>query len=357
MNTMHAPKFSPPQTGFANELRSRINQYFQNNNISKFGGRKIFIKAVLILMFFVLNYSLWVFLHSEFWIKIILSVSLGIITALIGFNIMHDAAHQSFSKNKWMNDIFSYSLNLLGANVFFWKTKHNIVHHTYTNIPDVDDDIDAGIFMYLNPSKKKYYLHKFQHIYFPLVYAFLYLYWVFYADYKKYFTKKVAVVEIAKFDNRQKIIFWTSKLIHSLVFIVLPLYYLGFQQWLILFLIYAFTAGLILSVVFQLAHIVEETDFPQPDEKNYLSEEWMKHQLKTTANFAMKSKTLSYLLGGLNYQIEHHLFPNISHVHYPSLSKIVQEVCEKFNVPYYAHPTMLVAVTSHYRRLKQLGRN
>ena len=246
-------------------------------------------------------------------------------------------------------------MNFLGANVFFWKTKHNIVHHTYTNIPGADEDIEAGIFLYLNPSQKHHWVHRFQHIYFLFVYALLYLYWVFYADYKKYFSEKVALTPIANFNKREKIIFWISKVFHLTIFVVLPVFLLGFQEWLILFLIYAFTTGILLSMVFQLAHIVEETDFPLPNADNEIEDAWMIHQLNTTANFAMNCKLLSFILGGLNYQIEHHLFPTISHIHYPQISKIVQEVCDQFHVPYYAHSTLWLVIRSHYKCLKQLG--
>lgn len=356
MHTIRTPKFSAPKENFAQELRTRVYGYFQTNNISKFGGKKLVIKAALLIIFFGINYLLWIISGFDLWIKILLSISLGIITSLIGFNVMHDGAHQSFSKNKTLNELAGYTLNFLGANVFFWKTKHNIVHHTYTNIPGADDDIEAGIFLYLNPTKKHYWFHRFQHIYFLFIYALLYLYWIFYADYKKYFSEKVALTPIANFSKREKIIFWVSKVFHLVIFVVLPVLLLGFQEWLIMFLIYAFTTGIVLSMVFQLAHIVEETNFPVPNAENQIEDAWMIHQLKTTANFAMNSKLLSYLLGGLNYQIEHHLFPAISHIHYPQISRIVQEVCYQFNVPYYAHPTLARAVHSHYRRLKQLGR-
>lgn len=356
MNTHSTPKFSPPQENFAQEIRKQIHSYFQSRNLSKYGDNKLLFKALLLVGLFLLNYFLWIFADVDFWIKALMSISLGILTSLIGFNVMHDGAHHSFSQKKWLNTAASYTLNFLGANVFLWKTKHNIVHHTYTNIPGVDDDIEAGVFMYLNPTNKKYPLHRFQHLYFPLIYSLLYLYWVFYADYKKYFSKKVATVKIDSFTIREKWIFWLSKIFHLIVFIIVPISVLGWKQWTILFLIYALTAGLILSIVFQLAHVVEETHFPTPDEKNTIQDEWMKHQLKTTANFAMNSKLLTYLLGGLNYQIEHHLFPTISHIHYPEISKIVRQVCQQFNIPYYAHPTMLIAIQSHYKKLKQLAR-
>ncbi|MCX7729264.1 MAG: acyl-CoA desaturase [Bacteroidia bacterium] len=356
MHSNSTPQFSSPEGNFAQDLRTRVHSYFQSNNISKYGGSKILIKALLLISLFILNYCLLIFSEVDLWIKIILSISLGCLTSLIGFNIMHDGAHHSFSKKKWLNDVASYTLNFLGANVFFWKTKHNIVHHTYTNIPEVDDDINAGVFIYISPTKKKLYIHRFQHLYFPFVYAFLYLYWIFYADYQKYFLKKVVDVEISGFNKKQKIIFWTSKIVHLFFFVVLPFLVLGLKVWILLFLIYAFTTGLILSTVFQLAHIVEETEFPLPDNQNKMADEWMKHQLKTTTNFAMNSKVLSHLLGGLNYQIEHHLFPTISHIHYPAISAIVREVCHRYNISYYSYPTILVAVRSHYRNLKKLGR-
>jgi linoleoyl-CoA desaturase len=351
------PKFAIPNESFAQELRKQVNLYFHSNNLSKFGGKKIFIKAVLLGILFIANYFLWVFYDTELWVKILLSISLGMITSFIGFNVMHDGAHHSFNKNKFINEAAGYSLNFLGANVFLWKTKHNVIHHTYTNIPDVDYDIDAGIFLLLNPNKKRYWFHRFQHIYFPFVYAFLYLYWVFYADYHKYFTKKIHSVKILGFTTKEKVIFWLSKIFHLFVFVILPVYELGFNQFILQFLIYTFTTGLVLSIVFQLAHIVEETEFILPDNQNTMPDEWMKHQLKTTANFAMNNKVLTFLLGGLNYQIEHHLFPTISHIHYPKISPIVQRVCNQFNVPYFAHPNLALAIQSHYTKLKMLGRN
>lgn len=356
MNTYNTPQFSPPKENFAQEIRKQVYSYFQSRKLSKYGDNKLLSKALLLVGLFLLNYFLWIFADVNFWIKALMSISLGILTSLIGFNVMHDAAHHCFSQKKWLNTTAAYTLNLLGANVFLWKTKHNIVHHTYTNIPGVDADIDAGIFMYLNPTNKKYPIHRFQHLYFPFIYSLLYLYWVFYADYVKYFSKKVGPVEIAQFNIREKIIFWASKTFHLFAFVIVPMSVLGWKQWIILFLIYALTAGLILSIVFQLAHVVEETHFPTPDEKNTIQEEWMIHQLKTTSNFATNSKLLSYLLGGLNFQIEHHLFPTISHVHYPAISKIVHNVCKEFNIPYYAQPNFAIAIHSHYKKLKQLGR-
>jgi len=348
------PVFSIPKENFAKELRSRVNEYFHTSGIKKSGGKKIVIKATILMVIFFINYFLWIYPDFSLLIKIPLSISLGLMTALIGFNVMHDGAHQSFSQNGLLNSLAGYTLNVLGANVFFWKTKHNIVHHTYTNIPDVDDDLEAGVFLHLNPNKKHYRFHRYQHLYFPLVYSWLYLYWVFYADYKKYFTLKVTSIPIRDFNKKEKFIFWITKIMHLIIFVLIPAYTCGFSTWIVMFLAYAFSTGLILSIVFQLAHVVEEAEFPLPDEKNCMEDEWIRHQLKTTANFAMKNRFLSVLLGGLNYQIEHHLFPNISHIHYPNLSPIVQEICLKHKAPYHSL-SLLDAIRSHYKQLRKLG--
>jgi linoleoyl-CoA desaturase len=131
----------------------------------------------------------------------------------------------------------------------------------------------------------------------------------------------------------------------------------GFVKALIGFLIITFICGLFISVVFQLAHIVEGTHFPQPDtESNKIEQEWAIHQVSTTANFATKSKIVSWLLGGLNFQVEHHLFPRVSHIHYPKINQFVKETCQEFNIVYLEHATVLKAFRSHLLHIKKLGR-
>jgi linoleoyl-CoA desaturase len=114
--------------------------------------------------------------------------------------------------------------------------------------------------------------------------------------------------------------------------------------------------GFIISIVFQLAHVVEDLNFPEPNpETKKIDNEWAIHQIETTANFATKSKLVSWYVGGLNFQVEHHLFPKISHIHYPQINQFVRETCEQFNLNYIEFPTMLGAVKSHLSHLKQIG--
>ena len=151
--------------------------------------------------------------------------------------------------------------------------------------------------------------------------------------------------------------FWGFKVLYSFLFIALPIIMVGFQAWLVGFLVYGLFAGFVLSIVFQLAHTVEDTQFPTANvQTGKMEDEWALHQLKTTANFATKNKMISWWLGGLNFQIEHHLFPRVSHVHYPAISKIIRKACQDYGFPYIEYPKMRTAVVSHVTHLKNLAR-
>ena len=206
-------------------------------------------------------------------------------------------------------------------------------------------------------TQKKYKIHRFQHIYVWFLYTLLLIIWVFATDYTKYFRKKVGIVPIKKLSAFDHFAFWTAKIGYYIMMIALPIYMVGFLPWLVGFLVMAMFAGLILSVVFQLAHTVEETSFPVATiGTNDIENEWAIHQIETTANFATKNKLISWFVGGLNFQIEHHLFPKISHVHYPAISKIIKRTCAEFNVKYIEYKHMRDAIISHTLYLKRMGR-
>jgi linoleoyl-CoA desaturase len=354
---MPVPKFANVPHSFHGELKRRISQYFEEVGKSTTGNYSLFLKAVVLMVSFLFVYIHLVFFTPVAWVAIVECVILGGLTAAIGFNVMHDGAHGSFSKYKWMNDLAALSLNFLGANNFMWKTKHNIIHHAYTNVDGVDDDIDAKPFLRLCETQKHYRLHKYQHLYFWLAYSLLYLYWVFVTDYKKYFLGRIGQIPINKMSVSDHITFWSFKILHLALFVGLPIYTIGFMDWMIGFLIYGLFAGFVLSIVFQLAHTVEHTHFPQPNQDSgRMEDEWAIHQIKTTANFATRNKLVSWLVGGLNFQIEHHLFPKISHIHYPAISKIIKNACQEYGINYIEYKRVRYAVASHVAYLRQMGR-
>lgn len=354
---MSTPKFANVPHSFHAELKKRISNYFEEVGKSQTGDFPIFIKAVILMVTFLAIYVHLVFFTPNVFFQILESILLGGVVAAIGFNVMHDGAHGSFSKYKWINSFAAFSLNILGGNSFMWNMKHNVIHHAYTNVDGIDDDIDIQPWMRMSSTQKKYRLHKYQHIYFWFLYSLLYVFWIFVLDYQKYFKSKIGSMPLKKMKLSDHLVFWGFKLFHIFLFIGLPIYMVGFTSWLISFLTMTLVAGLVLSLVFQLAHTVEHTAFPVPNtETNKLEDEWAVHQIKTTANFATHNKLVSWLVGGLNFQIEHHLFPKISHVHYPAISKIIRQACQEYGINYIEYPRVRYAVASHVAFLKQMGR-
>lgn len=349
--------FNTKEHPFFDELKKRVDEYFEKTGKSQWGNWKIYLKTGILLSTMVGMYIWLVFFTPGILLSIALCTLLGFTLAGIGFNVMHDSAHGSFSKYTWINNMMGYSLNLLGGDVNLWKTKHNLVHHSFTNIEGMDDDIDIKPVMRLNLHQKRYWIHRFQHIYAFIFYATNYLFWVYYFDYKKYFSGKIGTVPIRKFPLSHHIIFWVSKVVNLLAFVIVPMWFAGVVPTLIGYGIVTLVCGTVIAIVFQLAHIVEETHFDERPTTNVKYEkEWAVHQIATTSNFATGSKLVHWFTGGLNHQVEHHLFPRISHVHYPALSVIVRETCEKFGITYHEHRTVMQAVRSHVVHLRDIGR-
>ena len=351
------PKFSNVSQSFHSELKKRIADYFSQSGKSPTGNAHLYVKAGVLLLALSALYIHLVFYTPATWLAVIECIAFGIFTAAVGFNVMHDGGHGSFSRSRLVNKMAAMSVNVLGANNFMWNTKHNIIHHAYTNIDGIDDDIDAKPLLRLCDTQKFYKMHRYQHFYFWMAYSLLYIYWVFVSDYKKYFTGRIGPMAIKKMNAWDHINFWGFKFIHACLFVIIPIYFAGVIPWLVGFLIAGLVTGFVISIVFQLAHTVEHTHFPVANEiSGKMEDEWAIHQLKTTANFATRNKLISWWVGGLNFQIEHHLFPKISHVHYPAISQIIRKACQDYGIPYIEYPKMRLAVASHVSFLRQMGK-
>ncbi|UXP33819.1 acyl-CoA desaturase [Reichenbachiella agarivorans] len=355
---MQKYSFDTSTNSFFNILRKKVDNYFTVENLKPSGDGKLYYKGILLVLSAIALYVVLVFFTPIPVVSVVLCMILGLNLALIGFNVMHEGSHQSFSQYSWINKISAYFLNILGGNSYYWGIKHNINHHTFTNIEGLDSDIDVKPFMRLHEGQPRRFYHKFQHIYWVVLYGISYLAWIFYEDFEKYFSGRIApVTKTKKMTLKQHAIFWFTKIMYMCVYMVVPILVLGWLPWLIGFSIITVTCGLIISTVFQLAHVVEDTNFHAIDNQEEESKiEWAIHQLRSTANFATTNKTLHWMLGGLNFQIEHHLFPRISHVHYPTISRLVKETCEEFNITYNEYNTMLKAISSHLMHLRTLGR-
>lgn len=351
-------KFNNSNAQFFNTLKQRVDAYFQEKKISETGNFNLYSKTIILLTILVVCYITLVFFTPENgWLSLLLCAILGFDMAAIGFNVMHDGAHGSYSRKKWVNDMMSYSLNLMGGSSFMWKQKHNINHHSYTNIEGMDDDIDIKPWIRVHSTQKAHWFHRFQHVYGLLLYGLTYLFWVFLNDFKKYFSGKIAdYTPIRKMKTSEHIAFWSTKIGYVGLFLILPFYFAGVVNTILGYLVTVFVCGLVIAVVFQLAHVVEDAHFVDTEgEDTKIETEWAVHQLNTTYDFATKNKFVTWLLGGLNFQVEHHLFPKISHIHYPDINKIVRQTCKEFNVAYNEFPSVLSAIRSHLMHLKQIG--
>lgn len=344
---------------FYNTLHARVDAYFKENGISKFANSSVVFKTFVLLGVYLLPLVALIAFQPSFPLAIALWTIMGIGMAGVGMSIMHDANHGAYSSNKAVNKWVGYTLLLLGGSTYTWQLQHNHLHHTFTNVTHYDDDIADKPGLRLSPHTRLKPSHKFQWLHAIFIYSLVTLYWVTAKDFLQ--VARYASTGINKNTPAQNrlLVFRliVLKAIYFGVFIGLPMLVgIPFWQVLIGFLLMHFIGGAILTVIFQLAHAVEETVYPMPDKEGMLENEWAVHQLRTTVNFSRRNRLLSWYVGGLNFQVEHHLFPKICHVHYPKISEIVQKTATEFGVPYLDHGSFWKALRSHFNMLKKLGK-
>ncbi|SNR17375.1 fatty acid desaturase family protein [Tenacibaculum jejuense] len=358
---MNSIKFSRiDKTKFFRTLNKRVNDYFKENEIKRTGNWKLYLKAIIMFTLFLAPFAVILTVDMPNWLRFLLTIVIGIGMAGVGMNVMHDSNHESFSSKKWVNNLMGSSMYILAGNVYNWKVQHNVLHHTYTNIQDHDEDMDAGRIIRFSKHTQWRPFHRFQKYYSPVLYGLLTINWAITTDFKQMHSYLKRKLSYGKFPNPK--VEWTklivTKIIYYAMWLVLPLLVLDIAWWKVLigFFVMHYTAGIILSFVFQLAHIVPSTDTPLPDENGNMKNTWAIHQLYTTANFAPKNWFINFYTGGLNHQVEHHIFPHISHIHYSKIAKIVKETAKEFNLPYHEYKTTRKAILEHLRHIAELGK-
>lgn len=348
------------QNDFVRTLNKRVNTYFKENHKSKSGGLGIKVKALFMLSAYLVPYSLMIFgVVTNPWMLLGMCVLMGLGMAGIGLSVMHDANHGTFSSKKWLNTIAGFSLNFLGGNVNNWKAQHNIMHHSFTNIDGYDDDIDPAGVLRFSPNAEKKKIHKYQFLYAWFFYGLMTLSWTFMKDFKDVYRYRANGLykQLKTTFAKEFSIVIITRIIYFAYIIVLPLLVMDISWWQLIigFLAIHFVAGLSLALIFQLAHVMEETEFPVPED-NSLKNQWAVHQLQTTLNFANNKPFFTWMIGGLNYQVEHHLFPHISHVHYRKIAPIVKRTALEYHLPYNSQDSFFRALGSHAKMLYTLGR-
>jgi len=345
---------------FLRELRKRVDAYFERTGRRRRDCPQMYFKTATILAWFVSAYVLLLFVATSWWLVVPLAVILGLAMAAIGFNIQHDAGHRAYSDRNWVNKTMALTLDLMGGSSYLWDWKHNTIHHTYPNIDGHDDDINIGFFGRLSPHQRRFKFHRLQGIYLWLLYGFLAIKWHLVDDFYNIAVGRIGGHKIPRPKGKDLAVFICGKVVFFSLAFVIPMLLHPVWASLLVYGIAAFVSGLVLSIVFQLAHCVVEADFPvpvlTPGGGARMETEWAVHQLQTTVDFARRNRVLAWFLGGLNFQVEHHLFHKICHVHYPALSQVVEQACREFGVRYAAHKSFWGALASHVRWLVIMGR-
>lgn len=352
-------KFATKQQDFFVTLNQRVNAYFKTNQIDRTANSEMVIKTVFMFTLYFLPYALIMAGgFTSIWLLVALCITMGLGKAGIGLSVMHDANHGAYSTKPWINTMMGLSLNMIGGHAFNWRIQHNVLHHTYTNVHEIDEDISPRGILRMAPTSKWRPIHKYQHLYAWFFYGLMTFVWIVIKDYyrlPKYQKEGLVKKQKASF-LMEWIVLVTTKVVYLTYTFVLPML-VGFAFWQVLvgFLIMHYVAGFILAIIFQPAHVIEGTEYPLPDDKGNLENNWAIHQLHTTTNFGHKEKLFSWYVGGLNYQVEHHLFPNVCHVHYRELAKIVKQTTSEFGLPYKSKDTFFEAIGAHAQQLKMLG--
>ncbi len=361
-NEIQVPRFvNKNKTDFYRVIMQRVDDYFRENNLSKHANGKMFLKTLVMLSVYIIPYLLILANFLPVYGMWLCCLVMGFGLAGIGMSIMHDANHGAYSSNPALNRLIGYSLNLIGGDADNWKVQHNKLHHTYTNIHGFDFDIKENAGLRFTPGVRHKPVQRFQLFYVFVLYALQTFFWVLLKDFLNFF--QFSKKNFDGQDSKGRIFHFLTliftKLIYFFLMLVLPALVLDIAWWKIFigFMTMHAVGGFTLAIVFQLAHVVEGVHFPEPDKDGIIASEWAIHQLYTTANFAPKNKWLSYYVGGLNYQIEHHLFTRVCHVHYPQIAGIVKQTAKEFNLPYFTHDTFREAFLSHVSLLRKLGRD
>lgn len=341
---------------FLSVVRPRVDDYFSRTGRSRRDCPQMYVKTVIIFSWFVTSYTLLVFIASTWWQALPLAISLGLAMAAVGFNIQHDGGHQAYSNYRWINKLMALTLDLLGGSSYAWDRKHNLIHHTYTNITGHDDDINLGFLGRLSPHQRRLKFHRLQHFYLWVLYGFMGIKWQVYDDFRNVLRGQIDGHPIARPKGWDLMVFIVGKLVFFSAALVIPMLLCGVWAVLLFYVVATFVQSVTLSVVFQLAHCVEDAAFPLPKAgTGRMENAWAVHQVEATVDFARNNRLVAWFTGGLNFQIEHHLFPQICHVNYPAISKVVEETCREFGIRYAEHKSFCAGVASHFRWLRRLG--
>lgn len=346
-----------PDTRFQEALRQRVDEYFRRTGRRERDCWQMYLKTAILLSCFAASYVLLILVATTLWQGLLLVAVLALCTAAIGFNIQHDGGHRAYSNHGWVNSVMAWTMHLIGGSSGHWRWKHTIIHHMYVNITGYDDDLDLGVLGRFSPHQRRLWHHRWQHLYLWAFYGLLAVKMQLVDDFRYVISGRLGPHRVPRPHGGEIVRFVLGKAVFLAWAFAIPM--LLRPVWTVLFYytVGAAVLGVVMVLVFVIPHLSANAEFPVPEPgEARMAVPWAEHQARVTVDFARSNPILTWLLGGLNYHKEHHLFPVICHVNYPGMSKVVEETCCEFGVPYRSYKSFTAGVAAHYRWLKQMGR-
>jgi linoleoyl-CoA desaturase len=344
-------------TEFQTALRQKTDDYFERTGRPRRGNWQVYLKGAIILSCFFASYLALMFFVENLWEGLVAAAFLALSMTGIGFNIMHDGGHRAFSERRWINRVAAMTLDLIGVSSYVWHWKHAMYHHNYVNIVGYDPDAELGILARFAPSEKRLSFHRWQHFYIWWLYAFLVAKLQLFNDFHVLMFGKIHAHSVPRPKGCDLVTFVMGKTGLLVLAFVLPLFYHPALNVIFYYGLTVLIMGMPLSVVFQLPHCTGRSAYPLPEPATHrMKNPWAVHQAEVTLDFDRHSRVRTWFFGGLNFHLEHHLFPSVCHVNYPGMSRIIEETCREFGVKYAEHRTFWEGLAEHYNWLKQMGR-
>ena len=343
-----------------NQIREKANAYFASTKAPRHGN--FFLAFKFFSMAALIGLGYYGVLHATNFIVLLLSYMLfGFMFLIMGINFGHDGAHHCVTGNRRLdNFIFQMVFGLQGLSGYVWQIRHNFSHHIFPNVYENDTDLEISNLIRLSPTQKKLPIHKYQHIYAPFIYMTFSLAWIFFVDISMFSRSKHANLRLGKVPFSEVIKLITIKITYLFIFLYLPIHYssLSLETVVLAYLLMNVVASVFLAFTFFISHHVMEADYAQAEVTNKMvPDSWVHHQIVTTIDFLPESPLANYIFAGFNLHTAHHIFPEVSHVHYPALTRIIKETMEENHLNWYKSYSFMDGVRSHFKKLKKNGQD
>ena len=342
---------------FYRTVKTRVHRYLARSGRTRFADHRVATKALGCLAVAAGAYGLILSGAFSVWEMLLLANVYGVASLLLALSVGHDAAHDAVFFSKRLNRITQFlCFCLLGADPYLWRLRHVKSHHVFPNVNGCDIDIDSNMFLRLTPNHRRRWYHRFQHLYAPIIFWLVDIHTVFIQDFQYLFKRRLANLVDIRHSIGAYASFAACKLVYVLIVFLVPLWMLPLPWWQVLAgaLIMSFVASCLFVYLLIGTHFAEETEFPEVGADGSIDHDWAVHAMITSLDWSPYSRLAQFLSGGANAHAAHHLFPNVCHIHYIAITRIIARAAREYGFTHNVS-TLPRMVRSHFRFLKAMG--